>query len=53
MLGVTIRQLDAGDFLIIDIPHIDARLPLGTNVVQLKYGGHLMWGVTEFFVEWS
>ena len=53
MLGTTIRQLDTGDVLIADIPLIEARIPLGTNVFQFKYGGNLMWGLTDFFVEWD
>ncbi len=53
MLGTTIRQLEAGDILIADIPLIEARIPLKTNAVQFKYGGNLMWGLTQFFVEWN
>ncbi len=53
MLGVTIRQLEANDFLMVDVPFIRARVPLGSDAVQLAYGGHLMWGLTEFFVDWT
>ena len=53
LLGVTIRHLEANDFLIADVPMIRARVPLGSDVVQLGYGGHLMWGLTEFFVDWT
>ena len=53
MLGTTIRQLDVGNILMADIPLIEARIPLGTDVVQFKYGGHLVWGLTQFFIEWN
>ena len=53
MLGTTIRQLDVGNILMADIPLIEARIPLGTDVVQFKYGGHLIWGLTQFFIEWN
>lgn len=52
-LGITFRQLELGDFKIVDFPFIEARIPLGTDVVRLGYGGHLMWGLTDFFVEWT
>ena len=52
MLGITVRQLDFDNFLIADIPLIEARIPLSTKAVQFKYGGHLMWGLTKFFTEW-
>ncbi len=53
MLGTTIRQLDVDNILIADIPLIEARIPLYTDVIQFKYGGYLLWGITKFFVEWN
>ena len=53
MLGITIRQMDVGNILLADIPLIEARIPLYNDVVRLKYGGQLLWGVTQFFVEWN
>lgn len=52
-LGLSIRQLYTNNFLIADIPFIEARIPLVSDIIKLKYGGHLMWGVTKFYVEWS
>lgn len=53
MLGTTVRQLDVDNILIADIPLIEARIPLRTDIVQFKYGGYLLWGLTKFFVEWN
>lgn len=53
MLGAAVRQLNTGSFLIADIPFIEARMPLVTDVLQLKYGGHLMVGLSKFYAEWS
>lgn len=53
MLGTTLRQLNTGDVRILDVPFIDARTNLGSEALQFKYGGHLMWGVTDFFVDWT
>lgn len=53
MLGITIRQMEVSNILMADIPLIEARVPLNTDVVQFKYGGQLLWGLSQFFVEWN
>ena len=53
MLGAGIRQWDAENILSADIPLIEARIPVYSDNIQLKYGGYLHWGITKFFVEWN
>lgn len=53
MLGAAIRQMDGGNILMAHIPHIEARIPLATENIQFKYGGHLLWGLSSFFAEWN
>lgn len=52
-MGITFRQLEKGNFKIVDVPFIDARIPLYTEYLKFSYGGHLSWGVSKFFLEWN
>lgn len=52
-LGTTIRKMEVDNIVIVDLPLIEARIPLYSRYIQLKYGGYLQWGITKFFVEWN
>lgn len=52
-LGTTLRSFEAADLLTLDFPVMEAQIPLYAPVLNFKYGGHLLWGLNHFFVEWN